>query len=1046
MASTIKLKNSTTVGNTPSSLETGEIAINVADGNLFYGSASAVKQDFALTNITASGNISASGFISASAFVGDGSGLTGLSSAAITTYNNSGDNRILTSVNSTTVNGEANLTFNGSGLSVTGHITASGNISASGNIIIGNPGVIALNNALNENYIAYDGAGFNYKGHGKFQGNLTASGNISASGTIVGSNLSGTNTGDQDLSSYIQASQTSSFSTATGVEDNADVTDTSNVTSAGALMDSELTEIATVKALTKAGISGSFNAASASFSTRVTANDAKVSYTDAAVKTKISAEGVISGSATNVRSFLNVENGADVTDTSNVTSAGALMDSEVTNLAQVKSFDSSDYATAAQGTKADTAIQPSQTGSFLTAADTGSFITTAQTSSFSTATGVEDNADVTDTTNVTSAGALMDSELTEIATVKALTKAGISGSFTADSASFSTRVTANDAKLTANTSNVTSAGALMDSELAEIATVKALTKADISGSFTAASSSFSTRVTLNDAKVSYTDAAVTSVINAAGILSSSEQISADISGAFTATSAALAADIVSAGGGGGTTTNALTVDNATLQLNSGTTFDGSAARTISIKDGGVDSDALAANIIITHLTASAISASGTITADSFTGNGLSINGSSNSHIEVGEYNVGFDTVGANTLFITGSGLIVSGAMADQNHHNMVKIGNVELIDINTLVSPNEFLIHNVSSFKITSGSDGGDIANDDGRLFEHNGTDFKLYRNNSEVIGVDATTTTFNNTNVSFIATPFFRAEVADPSSNGHFLYTLADPGSSPQETKSVNVGDVFKVLTGAVTASAVSASGTITAATLDAAAVSDTLAAAIVAEIDNDEIPIAKLAEDSISGVALGNNLNNLTVDNATLQLNSGTTFNGSAARTISIKDGGVDSDALAANISVTQITASAAEITTNKLAKTSNTDADHQGDVVFFGSTTSMDSGKIYHYNSSGNWELANATDNTKSTGLLAVALGAASDTNGMLLKGMVTLDHDPGAVGDKLFLRTSNGLALNSAPGSTNNVIRVIGYCLDASNGQIYFNPSNDHIIHA
>ena len=31
------------------------------------------------------------------------------------------------------------------------------------------------------------------------------------------------------------------------------------------------------------------------------------------------------------------------------------MDTEVTNLAEVKAFDSSDYATAAQGTKADTA-------------------------------------------------------------------------------------------------------------------------------------------------------------------------------------------------------------------------------------------------------------------------------------------------------------------------------------------------------------------------------------------------------------------------------------------------------------------------------------------------------------------------------------------------------------------------------------------------------------------------------------------------------------------------------------------------------------------
>ena len=51
-----------------------------------------------------------------------------------------------------------------------------------------------------------------------------------------------------------------------------------------------------------------------------------------------------------------VEASADVTDTANVTSSGALMDSEVTNLAQVKAFDSSDYATAAQGTTADAAL------------------------------------------------------------------------------------------------------------------------------------------------------------------------------------------------------------------------------------------------------------------------------------------------------------------------------------------------------------------------------------------------------------------------------------------------------------------------------------------------------------------------------------------------------------------------------------------------------------------------------------------------------------------------------------------------------------------
>jgi hypothetical protein len=58
----------------------------------------------------------------------------------------------------------------------------------------------------------------------------------------------------------------------------------------------------------------------------------------------------------NFRTLINVEDGADVTDTTNVTAAGALMDSEVVNLNDVKNFDPADYATAAQGTTADNAL------------------------------------------------------------------------------------------------------------------------------------------------------------------------------------------------------------------------------------------------------------------------------------------------------------------------------------------------------------------------------------------------------------------------------------------------------------------------------------------------------------------------------------------------------------------------------------------------------------------------------------------------------------------------------------------------------------------
>lgn len=60
-----------------------------------------------------------------------------------------------------------------------------------------------------------------------------------------------------------------------------------------------------------------------------------------------------------------IEDLADVTDTANVTAAGALMDSEVTNLDQVKQFDATDYATAAQGALADSAQQPPVEGPFV---------------------------------------------------------------------------------------------------------------------------------------------------------------------------------------------------------------------------------------------------------------------------------------------------------------------------------------------------------------------------------------------------------------------------------------------------------------------------------------------------------------------------------------------------------------------------------------------------------------------------------------------------------------------------------------------------------
>ena len=262
---------------------------------------------------------------------------------------------------------------------------------------------------------------------------------------------------DDGTIDFVVASQTDeNFTTADhskldGIEASADVTDTANVTSAGALMDSEVTNLSEVKAF------ASSDYATAAQGTK--ADSAQQPPSEGAFangdKTKLDA----------------IEASADVTDTANVTSAGALMDSEVTNLSEVKAFDSSDYATAAQGTKADSAQQPPSEGAFANGDKTK-------------LDAIEASADVTDTANVTSAGALMDSELTDLAGVKGVTISTLQvkpseGAF-ADGDKTKLDAIEASADVT-DTANVTSAGALMDSELASIADVKALDQSVIAG-------------------------------------------------------------------------------------------------------------------------------------------------------------------------------------------------------------------------------------------------------------------------------------------------------------------------------------------------------------------------------------------------------------------------------------------------------------------------------------------------------------------------------------------------------------------------------------
>ena len=144
----------------------------------------------------------------------------------------------------------------------------------------------------------------------------------------------------------------------TGIEDSADVTDTANVTAAGALMDSEVTNLDDVK---------SFDPADYATATQGATADAALPKAGGAMTGAITTNSTFDGRdvAVDGAKLDTIENNADVTDFDNVRASGALMDSEVTNLAQVKAFDTADYATAAQGVKADSAQQPPIEGPFV---------------------------------------------------------------------------------------------------------------------------------------------------------------------------------------------------------------------------------------------------------------------------------------------------------------------------------------------------------------------------------------------------------------------------------------------------------------------------------------------------------------------------------------------------------------------------------------------------------------------------------------------------------------------------------------------------------
>ena len=166
--------------------------------------------------------------------------------------------------------------------------------------------------------------------------------------------------------------------------------------------------------------------------------------------------------------------------------------------------------------------------------------------------------------------------------------------------------------------------------------------------------------------------------------------------------------------------------------------------------------------------------------------------------------------------------------------------------------------------------------------------------------------------------------------------------------------------------------------------------------------IPNTSLANSTISGISLGNNLNDLTVDNATLQLDSGTTYNGGTAKTISVKDGGIDTDAIATSLGTIGVNSFTGSFSGSFVGTTDLpdlTDGNGIADFTYDGSTTatiSVESDTTTGGNVVGVSVTANGVginvDNIDGTGLSANGSGLLDvdygSTSGTAVQGNTTI----------------------------------------------------------
>jgi len=116
--------------------------------------------------------------------------------------------------------------------------------------------------------------------------------------------------------------------------------------------------------------------------------------------------------------------------------------------------------------------------------------------------------------------------------------------------------------------------------------------------------------------------------------------------------------------------------------------------------------------------------------------------------------------------------------------------------------------------------------------------------------------------------------------------------------------------------------------------------------------------------------------------------------------------------------------------------------GDIINLGSGTVV-KGLAYYIRTDGAWVATDQRAVSSSIGFVAIAMDSGTASNvGMCVRGMVTMATDVGSVGEVIYMQRSGNFS-NSASTTSGETNRIMGYCVGATDGQIFFNPSQDWV---